>query len=504
MASSMGTMVVALPQTQKNQAYTFLSQLPNTLKKLKPKSTKSLKTYTTNFTCSATLSSTLQSTQKQEEEKKQKPLAEVWRKIHGEDNWAGLLDPMDPVMRAELIHYGEMAQACYDAFDYDPYSKYCGSCRFDIPEFFQCLDMPNVGYNITRYLYATANINLPRLFRKSRWPDKRWSKHANWAGFIAVSDDATSKRLGRRDITIAWRGTVTNVEWVADLTNFLRPITPHIPCPVEGVKVEAGFLDLYTDKETECGFCKYSAREQVLGEVRRLMKVYADEEVSITTTGHSLGSAMAILSAFDVVENGVNVGKNGRKAHVSVFSFSGPRVGNVRFKERLEEELGIKVLRVLNKHDLVPQSPGLLFNEDSPRWLVKLVEWLPWCYLHVGEQLELDHKKSPFLNPDADVACAHNLEAQLHLLDGYHGKNDAFKRTSLRDIALVNKACDFLKDEHSVPPYWRQDLNKNMTKTEHGQWVFSERPISLDSHHDIDPHLGEIGLRSSDQSINQQ
>lgn len=497
----MGTMVVALPKTQKNQAHTFLSQLPNTLK---PKPTKTLKTYTTNFTCSATLSSTLQSTQKQEEEKKQKPLAEVWRKIHGEDNWAGLLDPMDPVMRAELIHYGEMAQACYDAFDYDPYSKYCGSCRFSVPEFFQSLDMPNVGYTITRYLYATANIKLPKLFRKSRWPDKRWSKHANWAGFIAVSDDATSKRLGRRDITIAWRGTVTNVEWVADLTNYLRPITPHVPCSVEGVKVEAGFLDLYTDKETECGFCKYSAREQVLGEVRRLMKVYENEEVSITTTGHSLGSAMATLSAFDVVENGVNVGKDGRKAHVSVFSFSGPRVGNVRFKERLEKELGIKVLRVLNKHDLVPQSPGLFFNEDSPRWLVKLVEWLPWCYLHVGEQLELDHKKSPFLNPDADVACAHNLEAQLHLLDGYHGKNDAFKRTSLRDIALVNKACDFLKDEHSVPPYWRQDLNKNMTKTEEGTWVFSERPISLDSHHDIDPHLGELGILSSDQSINQQ
>jgi len=148
------------------------------------------------------------------------------------------------------------------------------------------------------------------------------------------------------------------------------------------------------------------------------MKVYSDEEVSVTVTGHSLGSAMAVLSAFDIVENGVNVGKGGRKAHVSVFGFSGPRVGNVRFKERLEGKLGIKVLRVHNKHDLVPQSPGLLFNEERPRWLVKLVEWLPWCYLHVGEQLELDHKKSPFLNPDGDPVCTHNLEASLHLLDG--------------------------------------------------------------------------------------
>jgi len=419
MASSMGTMVVALlPQTQKNQARIFLSQQPNTVNKLKPKPTNTLKTYTTNVTCSATISSTLQPTEKQEEEEKQKPLAEVWRKIHGEDNWAGLLDPMDPVMRVELTRYGEMAQACYDAFDYDPYSRYCGSSRFPIFEFFQCLDLPNMGYNVTRYLYATANINLPKLFRRSRWPDKKWSKHANWAGFIAVSDDATSRRLGRRDITIAWRGTVTNVEWVADLTNFLKPLSPDVPCSDKGVKVEAGFLDLYTDRETGCGYCKYSAREQVLGELKRLMKVYSDEEVSVTVTGHSLGSAMAVLSAFDIVENGVNVGKGGRKAHVSVFGFSGPRVGNVRFKERLEGKLGIKVLRVHNKHDLVPQSPGLLFNEERPRWLVKLVEWLPWCYLHVGEQLELDHKKSPFLNPDGDPVCTHNLEASLHLLDG--------------------------------------------------------------------------------------
>ncbi|KAG5043552.1 hypothetical protein AAZX31_03G140700 [Glycine max] len=491
MASSLATILVALPQTPQCRS-TFRSDPPKLSLTLKPKAT---------VTCKATLSTTLETSiqqQQQQDDQKQKPVAEVWRKIHGEDNWAGLLDPMDPVMRGELTRYGEMAQACYDAFDFDPYSKYCGSCRFPLPEFFDSLGMTNVGYTMTRYLYATANINLPNFFRKSRWPHKMWSKHANWAGFIAVSDDETSKRLGRRDIVISWRGTVTHVEWVADLLNFLKPISPDIPCSDRKVKVEAGFLDLYTDREPGCGYCKYSAREQVLGEVKRLMEKYADEEVSVTIAGHSLGSAMAILSAFDIVETGVNVGKDGRKAHVSVFSFSGPRVGNVRFKERLEGELGIKVLRVHNAHDMVPQSPGLIFNEDSPQWLLKLVEgWFPWCYLHVGEELQLDHKKSPFLNPDGDASCAHNLEAHLHLLDGYHGKNRGFERTSERDLALVNKDCDFLKDEHSVPPRWRQDLNKNMVRTEDGRWVLADRPLAQDPHEDIDHHLGELGLASS-------
>lgn len=56
-------------------------------------------------------------------------VADCWREIHGENDWVGL---MDPVLRSELIRYGEMAQACYDAFDYDPFSKYCGSCRFTL------------------------------------------------------------------------------------------------------------------------------------------------------------------------------------------------------------------------------------------------------------------------------------------------------------------------------------------------------------------------------------
>ncbi|KAK7336815.1 hypothetical protein VNO77_17363 [Canavalia gladiata] len=491
MAKSISNILVSLPKTQ--QEHTFRSNHP------KPSLSLMQNTLTTkklSVPCKASVSSTIE-TQQQQKNPKHAAIPDVWCKIQGEDDWAGLLEPMDPLMRSELTRYGEMAQACYDAFDFDPYSKYCGSCRYTVSEFFEALDMAHLGYTVTRYLYATANINLPNFFRKSRWPHKMWSKHANWAGYVAVSDDATSKRLGRRDITIAWRGTVTHVEWVADLMNFLKPISPDIPCDDKDVKVEAGFLDMYTDKESGCGYCKYSAREQVLVEVKRLIDMYPNEELSVTITGHSLGSAMAILSAFDIVETGLNTGRDGRRAHVSVFSFSGPRVGNVRFKERLEKKLGIKVLRVHNKHDMVPQSPGLFFNETLPPWLLKLAEGLPWCYLHVGVELELDHKKSPYLNPNGDGACAHNLEAHLHLLDGYHGRNHGFEPATGRDLALVNKDCDFLKDEHSVPPRWRQDMNKGMIKSENGQWVQAERPKLHDDPQDIDHYLVKLGIASS-------
>ncbi|KAL5988907.1 Phospholipase A1-Igamma1, chloroplastic [Asimina triloba] len=398
-----------------------------------------------------------------------KRLADSWREIQGQDDWAGLLDPIDPLLRSELILYGEMAQACYDAFDYDPYSKYCGSCKYNRRMFFESLGMAHSGYEVTRYLYATSN--LPNIFRKSLMPTT-WSRSANWMGYVAVSGDEATARLGRRDIAIAWRGTVTKMEWVADMMDFLWPISSEgIPCPDPTVKVESGFVNLYTDKEEHCRFCKYSAREQILTEVKRLMQRYSDEEVSITITGHSLGSALAILSAYDMVETGLNVGNDGRVVPVCVFSFSGPRVGNVRFKERLEG-LGAKVLRVVNVHDSVPKMPGLFINERVPEPIRRLAEWFPWSYSHVGVELALDHTHSPFLKQTNDLS--------------YHGRGQRFVLASGRDPALVNKAADFLKDHLLVPPNWRQDENKGMIMGTEGRWMRPDRTHIDDHDHDSD------------------
>lgn len=129
------------------------------------------------------------------------PLSQVWEEIQGKNNWEGLLDPMDPILRKEITRYGEFAQACYDSFDFDPHSKYCGTCKYHPSHFFEKLDMADSsGYTITRYLYATSNINLPNFFQKSKISSV-WSTHANWMGYIAVAtDEEEIKRLGRRDI----------------------------------------------------------------------------------------------------------------------------------------------------------------------------------------------------------------------------------------------------------------------------------------------------------------
>ncbi|WOH08532.1 hypothetical protein DCAR_0727973 [Daucus carota subsp. sativus] len=398
---------------------------------------------------------------------KAKSLAETWKEIHGENDWEAMLDPIEPLMKSELIRYGDMAQACYDAFDQDPGSKYCGGCQFKPDMFFEDLGLSKFGYDVTAYLYSAYNINFPIFYSKSLWPNS-WSSSANWSGYVAVSNDETSASLGRRDITIAWRGTVVKREWLADMMDFLRPVTQReIDSRDPSIRVEAGFLQLYTDKDERCKFSEYSAREQIIAELSRLIQKYENEEMSITITGHSLGSALAILSAYDIAEAGIDLTKDGRDIPLCVFSFSGPRVGNARFKERLEW-LGVKVLRVVNIHDKVPYMPGIFFNEHVSPIMRKVGELLPWCYSHVGEELALDHENSPFLKKTNDPRCCHNLEALLHLVDGYHGKGKKFWRSTGRNIALVNKSADFLKDYLSIPPNWwgTQNIEPNRNNME--------------------------------------
>ncbi|RCV25007.1 hypothetical protein SETIT_5G132200v2 [Setaria italica] len=434
-------------------------------------------------------------------------LAARWREIHGSSNWEGLLDPIDPVLRAELIRYGEFAQATYDSFDYERFSPYSGSCRYPAKTFFEDVGLVGAGYEVSRYLYATCNdLKLPNFGNpkhKSADDDKLWSESGTFIGYVAVSTDEETARIGRRDIAVVWRGTTTRLEWVADLTTNQRPLCEMgIPCPDSNVKVEMGFAELYTGKDVDCRFCRYSAREQALAEVRKLVELYhgRGEEVSVTITGHSLGSALAMLNAFDVAETGANATPSGGAAPVCVFSFAGPRVGNLGFRERFERELGVRALRVVNVHDWVPKVPGAIFNEAAfPEAVLRAVDGLgvAGVYTHLGVALELDHRASPFLKDTIDITCYHNLEAHLHLLDGFRSRGEGFELSG-RDPALVNKSTDFLRDEHKVPPVWYQAENKGLVKTEDGRWVLRPRHRDIAEHpEDTDHYLQRLGLTTS-------
>ena len=102
--------------------------------------------------------------QKLELEEDPRLLSEIWREIQGENDWEGLIDPMNSHLRLEVLRYGEFAQACYDSFDFDPHSKYCGSCKYTTSEFFDKLEMAHHGYDICRYVISISDNFISMLF----------------------------------------------------------------------------------------------------------------------------------------------------------------------------------------------------------------------------------------------------------------------------------------------------------------------------------------------------
>lgn len=333
-----------------------------------------------------------------ETRRSQPKLANLWRETQGCNNWEDLVDPLHPLLRKEIIRYGEFVAACYRAFDLDPNSKRYLNCKYGKRNMLREVGLENSGYEVTKYIYATPDINIPV---------QAGAACSRWIGYVAVSSDESVRRLGRRDILITFRGTVTNPEWIANFMSSLTParLDPHNPRP--DVKVESGFLSLYTSDERSSKFGPESCREQLLSEISRLINKYKGEELSITLAGHSMGSSLAVLLAYDIAELGLTKNDN---IPVAVFSFGGPRVGNTGFKKRCEE-LGVKVLRIVNVNDPITKMPGVLFNENF-RVLGGRYEF-PWscsCYTHVGVELVLD-----FFNMQ-NPSCVHDLEFYIGLL----------------------------------------------------------------------------------------
>lgn len=157
-------------------------------------------------------------------------VAYLWRDIQGVNSWKGLLDPMNPILKAEILRYGDFAQLCYDAFDDRDYSEYYGTCKHSKRSFFQKMGFPHYGYQVTKYIYANVGA------LRSSFGEKSMDEGV-WIGFIAVCTDPNEiERLGRRDIVVAWRGTRTAQEWMQNLQKIVDPT----------VRIEKGFLSCYT------------------------------------------------------------------------------------------------------------------------------------------------------------------------------------------------------------------------------------------------------------------
>ncbi|KAL4383107.1 hypothetical protein GQ457_15G029330 [Hibiscus cannabinus] len=412
-------------------------------------------------------------------------IASRWRKLSGEKNWEGLLQPLDHDLRKYLIHYAQRTGAVGDLFNSETDEPDASK-----EDFFSkaCLVKGNLyKYEVTHFIYAGSK-----------------EVGSSWFGYVAVATDEGKRALGRRDILVSWRGTSSTSEWINDL-KFMkqRSVSDLFPTAKQhGATVHRGFYDLYTGTRPDSTRSKTSAREQVKNAVRELVKKYKDEEISITITGFSLGAALATLTAMDIVANGYNkstVGRNSDKSFmVTAITFGGPRVGNTGLK-CVFDALGdhLHLLRVKNNRDPVPTLPPSYtelgtelmvdtYNSKYLKWKGPLSSSAPnFPVKHEGEdQLNriggLDKDRDEYepkpksVRSDtsvADYVSSHNMDVYAHGV----AIKDIGEKTPVDkleyNITLVNKHLDRVKNEYKIPPnWWTEEKEREMGDSIARRW----------------------------------
>ncbi|XP_062105849.1 phospholipase A1-IIdelta-like [Humulus lupulus] len=382
----------------------------------------------------------------------------TWEELLGLNNWESILDPLNLELRQLLLRCGDFCQVTYDSFNSDENSKYCGACRYGKASLFRKVFLQNGSdYDVVAYLYATSRISVPQALLLRSRSRESWDRESNWMGYVAVTTDDVSKALGRREIYVAWRGTIRDYEWINVLgadQESAKPLLRPDDSNDDRARVMRGWLTIYTSDNPNSPFVKTSARVQLSTIMKNLINKYKDEKVSVVITGHSLGASLAIISAFDIVENVVEPNKD---TPVTAFVFGCPQVGNREFRERVQSHQNLKILHTRNTIDLITRYPGPLLG-----------------YVDIGTELWIDSRKSQYLKRSMTTGDWHNLQGILHVVAGWNGKDEEFELKVKRSVALVNKSSGFLKDDYLIPSSWWVEKNKGLVLDQaSGEWVLT-------------------------------
>jgi hypothetical protein len=180
--------------------------------------------------------------------------------------------------------------------------------------------------NLMEYAYKD-DVNFKQIgLKKISWIT---NKETDTQGYVAINTDT---------IYIVWRGS-------SSINDFLRDANVRrVPFLKDGELVHVGFLNAfnsikdYLDKVIENSFRK-------IGGINKIK--------NIVICGHSLGGALATLTAYHFCEKYLDL-----KDKVQKISIGSPRVGNDEFKKNYNKLVPF-TLRVVNDSDIVARIPKI-------------------------------------------------------------------------------------------------------------------------------------------------
>jgi len=157
-------------------------------------------------------------------------------------------------------------------------------------------------------------------------------------------------------IFIGFRGSSNIQNWISDIKIIL--IHPYAD---NSIAVDKGFYDLYD-----------ILKPDVMSIISDMTRKYGTKKLFIT--GHSLGGALATISAFDIMYNVFPYDVS------YIITFGSPRVGNVYFSDYFNA-YSIYSKRITHYYDIVPHVPEeflgykhisneIWYNEDNTKYTI--------------------------------------------------------------------------------------------------------------------------------------
>jgi triacylglycerol lipase len=212
---------------------------------------------------------------------------------------------------------------------------------------------------------------LGRLFARPEWDPS-----SEAFGFVARNRTSGV-------VFAVYRGTESPQDWIADFS------FPQVAHPLGNV--ERGFFGVYAQTAAS-----------VAAAILR-----AGATPHVVVTGHSLGAALAVLAAADIAGSGA-------AAQTELYSFAGPRVGDLAFAAGFNSRLA-GAWRIVNTEDLVTTVPLA-----TPAFSSGIVPRNPLTFLNnLGQNLDYEHVGSPvaFSTHTGSIAGNHDMQVYIAALN---------------------------------------------------------------------------------------